>query len=87
MSGALRAAAPWIGVAGGGVVTLVVAGLLGRVLRPVREIERYAVQVLDGSLGIARNVDGVDEAVRTRELAQAVPPLALGYLRRRGLVP
>ena len=74
----------WIGLALGAVVLVVALVLLNRVLRALREIERYARDILDAGLGIARNVDGVDEAVRTRELATAVPPLAVAYLERLG---
>lgn len=72
----------WIGLALGLVVLALVAWLLHNVVRPLREIERYAGHVLDAGVGIARNLDGVDEAVRTRDLATAVPPLAVAYLGR-----
>lgn len=58
--------------------------LLNRVLRPLIEIERYSGDILEAGLGIARNLDGVDEALRTRELAQAVPGLATRYLEKLG---
>ncbi len=74
----------WIGLAVGLVVLVVALDLLNRVLRPLREIERYADDILEAGLGIARNVDGVDEAVRTRELATAVPALATAYLAQLG---
>ena len=72
----------WIGLALGLVILVVVLDLFNRVLRPLRETERYVNDILDAGLGIARNVDGIDEAVRTRELATAVPPLAVSYLER-----
>lgn len=59
-------------------------GLLNRVARPALEIERYADDILEAGLAIARNVDGVDELARTRELASAVPGLASAYLGRAG---
>ncbi|MBA3735232.1 MAG: hypothetical protein H0W90_08550 [Actinobacteria bacterium] len=74
----------WIGVALGLVVALVVVWLFDRVVRPAFEIERYSRAILDAGLGITRNLDGVDEAVRTRDLATAVPGLAVAYLRRLG---
>ena len=46
-----------------------------RVLRPLREIKRYADDTLAAGLGIARNLDGADDIVRTRELASALPGL------------
>ena len=76
----------WIGLALGVVVALVVIGLFNRIVRPAREIKRYADDILEAGLGIARNLDGVDEAVRTRELATAVPGLATAYLRKLGAV-
>ena len=76
----------WIGLALGVVVALVVIGLFNRIVRPAREIKRYADDILEAGLGIARNLDGVDEAVRTRELATAVPGLATAYLQRLGAV-
>jgi ABC-type antimicrobial peptide transport system permease subunit len=72
----------WLGLALGLVVLVVALALLQRVLRPVREIDRYADHILEAGLAIAANLDGVDEAVRTRELATAVPALATGYLER-----
>jgi hypothetical protein len=74
----------WIGLALGLVVAVVVVLLFNRVVRPAREIRRYADDILAAGLGIARNLDGVDEAVRTRELATAVPGLALAYLQKLG---
>ena len=76
----------WIGLALGLVILVVVLDLFNRVLRPLRETERYVNDILDAGLGIARNVDGIDEAVRTRELATAVPGLATAYLRKLGAV-
>ena len=62
-----------------------VVALFNAVLRPIGEIERYAADILEYGIGIAGNLDGVDEAVRTRELATAVPGLATAYLRKLGL--
>lgn len=74
----------WIGLALGLVVAVLVVWLFDRVVRPALEIERYSRDILDAGLGIARNLDGVDEAVRTRDLATAVPGLAVAYLRKLG---
>ena len=77
----------WIGLGLGLVVALVVVLLFNRIVRPALEIKRYADRILEAGVGIARNLDGVDEAVRTRELATAVPGLAVAYLRKLGAVP
>lgn len=69
-----------IGLALGLVVLLVVLALFNRVVRPALEIDGYAKDILAGGVGIARNLDGVDELARTRELATSVPPLAVAYL-------
>ena len=74
----------WIGLALGVVVALLVVWLFDRVLRPLFEIERYSRAILDAGLGITRNLDGVDEAVRTRDLATTVPGLAVAYLKKLG---
>ena len=63
-------------------VLLLVIGLFNRVAGPALEIMRYSDSILDAGLGIARNVDGVDELERTRELATAVPGLAVAYLEK-----
>lgn len=72
----------WIGLALGAGVLVLAWALLDRVRVPLQEIDRYADRILEAGVGIARNLDGVDEAVRTRELATAVPGLAVAYLRR-----
>ena len=74
----------WIGLALGVAVALLVVTLFNRIVRPLLEVKRYADDILEGGVGIARNLDGVDEAVRTRELATAVPRLATAYLRKLG---
>ena len=76
----------WIGLALGLVVALLVVFLFSRVVRPALEVERYSRDILDAGLGIARNLDGVDEAVRTRDLATAVPGLAVAYLKKLGKI-
>lgn len=74
-----------LGLGLGLVVALVVVALFTAILRAAGEIERYAADILEFGVGIARNLDGVDEAVRTRELATAVPGLAGRYLEKLGL--
>lgn len=74
----------WIGLALGAGVQVLAWALLDRVRVPLQEIDRYAERILEAGVGIARNLDGVDEAVRTRELATAVPDLAVAYLRKLG---
>jgi len=69
-----------IGLALGLVILLVVLALFNGVVRPALEINRYAKDILDGGIGIAKNLDGVDELARTRELATSLPPLAVAYL-------
>lgn len=67
------------------VVAVVVLALLEGVRRPVAEIDRYASDILEAGVGIAKNLDGVDDLAATHRLAQAVPGLAVGYLKRAGL--
>lgn len=76
----------WFGLALGLAVAVVVVLLFNRVVRPALEIERYANDILDAGLAIARNLDGADELVKTRDLAVAVPPLAVAYLKKLGAV-
>ena len=77
----------WIGLALGLVVALVVVGLFNRIVRPLFEIDRYASSILDAGVQIAKNLDDAGEIARTRELATAVPDLAVAYLRKLGAVP
>ena len=74
----------WTGLAAGAGVLGVVVGLFDRVIGPAREIDRYAGDILDAGLAIARNLDGADELARSRELGAALPGLALAYLERLG---
>lgn len=76
----------WIGLALGLVIAVVVVLLFNRVVRPALEIDRYASDILDSGLAIARNLDGADELLTTRDLAVAVPPLAVAYLQKLGAV-
>ena len=77
----------WIGLGAGLLVAVVVVMLFNRVVRPALEIKRYADDILAAGIAIAKNLDGVDEALRTRDLATAVPGLALAYLEKRGVKP
>lgn len=74
-----------IGLALGLVVAVAVVVLFTRIVRHALEIARYAEDILEHGVAVATNLDGVDEAVRTRELATAVPPLAVRYLQKLGL--
>ena len=76
----------WIGILLLLVVAVVVTALLENVRRPIDEIDRYATDILDGGVGIAGNLDAVDELATTHTIAQAAPGLAVGYLKRAGLV-
>jgi nitrogen fixation/metabolism regulation signal transduction histidine kinase len=76
------------GLALGLVVLVAVVILFQSVLRPVLEIRAYADDILEGGLGIARNLDSADELVHTRDLATSVPPLAVAYLEQvKGKLP
>ena len=67
------------------VVAVVVLVLLESVRRPIEEIDAYAGDILEAGVGIATNLDAVDELARTHGLGGAVPGLAVGYLKRAGL--
>jgi uncharacterized membrane-anchored protein YhcB (DUF1043 family) len=71
-----------IGLVVGVVVLLVVIKLLSNVLGPAGEIERYARHIDDAIEGISHNLQGAAEIVRTRDLATAVPGLAVAFLQR-----
>jgi hypothetical protein len=72
----------WIGLALGLVIAVVVVSLLNNVLRPALEIRAYADDILEAGIGIATNLDAVDELAHTHELATAVPGLATAYLNK-----
>lgn len=74
----------WIGLGLGLVVAVVVVKLFTNVMRPALEIDRYADEILTAGVGIATNLDGVEELARTEQLATAVPGLAGAYLERLG---
>jgi hypothetical protein len=81
-----QAVLAWIGLVLLLVIAVLVLILLENVRRPVAEIDRYAEHILDAGVGIAKNLDGVDDLATTHELSQAVPGLAVGYLKKAGLV-
>jgi hypothetical protein len=62
-----------IGLFAGINVVGLVAMLLNRALRPLREIKRYADDILVAARGIERNLGGIEEATRLRELTAALP--------------
>ena len=62
----------WLGLANGLAAAATALAALNRVLRPLREIDRYAADTLDAARGSERNLDGVDEALRTRDLVSAL---------------
>ena len=70
--GVASAILAWLTVVVALVGALAAVALLGRVVRPALEIERYAKDILDAGLAIARNLDGADELARSRELATSV---------------
>ena len=72
----------WLGLALGLVVAVVALALLHAVLRPLLEVRRYSDDILEAGLGIAKNLDAVDELAHTHELATAVPGLAVAYLQK-----
>jgi hypothetical protein len=74
----------WLGLALALGAVVQVAFLLNRVLRPLREIKRYADEILVSGLAIARNLDDVDEAARTAELVDALPGAAAPVVERLG---
>jgi HAMP domain-containing protein len=78
------AALAWIGLAAGAFVLVQVLILLNRVLRPLREIKQNADEILAFGVAIAKNLDDVEEAVRTRELAQALPGLVRPLAEKLG---
>ncbi|MDP9388973.1 MAG: hypothetical protein M3Q48_13930 [Actinomycetota bacterium] len=62
------------------VVVPVVLILLNRVLRPAREIEAYANDILDHGVSLTGTLDSVPKLVRTRELAGATRQAATRYV-------
>ena len=63
----------WIGLFVGLQVLVLALLLFHRVTRPLREIKRYTDEILTAGVAIARNLDDVEEALRTRALVSALP--------------
>ena len=80
-----QAVLAWIGIVLLLVVAVLVLILLESLRRPVAEIDGYASHILDAGVGIATNLDGVDDLATTHKLATAVPGLAVAYLKKAGL--
>jgi hypothetical protein len=72
----------WIGLGLGLVVAVVVVKLFTNVMTAALEIRRYADAILTAGVGIATNLDGVEQLERTKQLTGAVPGLAGAYLER-----
>lgn len=79
-------AAAWIGLGAGVPVLGLVVALFEGVMRPAREIDRYADDILAAGLAISANLEGVEQLDHTRDLGAAVPGLAVAYLVRLGAV-
>lgn len=62
------------------VVLPVVLLLLNRVLRPIKEIDAYANDILEHGVAITQALDAVPKLLRTRELTAA----ARGAVQRYG---
>jgi hypothetical protein len=62
------------------VVAPVVVALASYVIRPARESERYADDILEHGLGITRAVEPVPALVKTRELVGEVTDNAVAYV-------
>ena len=75
----------WIGIVLLLVIAIVVWALLENVRRPLWEIDAYASDILDAGVGIATNLDAVEQLAHTHELGTAVPGLAVRYLKKAGL--
>lgn len=71
-----------IGLLLGLPVLVLVIALFNRFMGPLLEIKRYAGDILEHGVAIARNVDGIDQLGRTKELGGALPGLAVAYLNR-----
>ena len=64
------------------VVALIVVALFNRTVRPALSIDGYADDILQGGLGINRNLDALEDLERTRELTARVARLAEAYGNR-----
>ncbi len=66
------------------VVAPVVILLANRVIRPATEIRRYAEDILEHGVGLARNLDPVSALATTGESISKVKNLAVRYLGAAG---
>lgn len=78
--------AAWVGLGAAVPVLGLVVNLFENVMRPAREIDRYAKDILEAGLAISGNLEGVSQLDQTRDLGAAVPGLAVAYLKRLGAV-
>ena len=69
-----------IGLILGVVVLGLVVVLFIRVVRPLFEIRRYALDIQPAIDDVARNLEGIEELERTRELAANVPRAGGAYV-------
>lgn len=69
-----------IGLVLGVVILGVVVVLFIRIVRPLFEIRRYALHIQPTIAAITRNLEGVEELERTRELASRVPRVGGPYV-------
>jgi hypothetical protein len=72
----------FIGLVLGVVVLGLVVALFVRVVRPLFEIRRYALDIQPAIDDIARNLEGIEELERTRELAANVPRAGGAYVEQ-----
>jgi ABC-type lipoprotein release transport system permease subunit len=73
-----------IGLAIGLVVFLAVASLLNGVLAPLRQILNHVRDAQTAPM-LEHGVKGPEQLGRTRQLAEAVPNLAVAYMQKLGL--
>ena len=66
------------------VVVPVVLLLANRVMRPAREIERYASDILEHGVGLAQNLEPLPAVAQTRDLVSAAKGLAVRYVTAAG---
>lgn len=71
-----------IGLLAGLAIAVVVVVLLNGIVRPTRQIVSYADEILSSGVGIAKNLDGIEQLGRTDELTGELPGLTRGYLER-----
>ncbi len=70
----------FIGLVLGVVVLGLVVALFVRIVRPLFEIRRYALDIQPAIDDVARNLEGIEELERTRELAANVPRAGGAYV-------